>query len=338
MSTVNAWAQMEAGGKLQPYTYELAPVTAEEVEIEIDNCGLCHTDLSALHGDFGLPYPLVVGHEITGRIVALGEVAKSKGLYIGQTVGVGWNKESCGHCSSCLSGDAHLCINLKGTILNAHGGFASRIKAHWLWVIPVPAGLNASDAGPLFCAGITVFYPLLEYGVKPTDKVAVIGVGGLGHLAVQYCHAWGADVTVFSSTASKYEEIRKLGADHIVSSKDTDAWDELKGKFDLIIVTVAVTMDWGKMINMLSPKGRLHFVGIVYEPIPLNILSLLIPQTAISASPAGSRIAFNKMLEFSARHNIRAMVEHFPMSRINEAIEHLEAGKANYRIVLDADF
>jgi len=205
-------------------------------------------------------------------------------------------------------------------------------------ILTVPEGLTAADAGPLFCAGITVFYPLLAYGVKPTDKVAVIGVGGLGHLAVQFCHAWGAEVTVFSSTPSKYEEIKELGADHIVSSRDTNTWDDLKGRFDLIIVTVGVTMDWSKMVAMLAPKGRLHFVGIVYDAVPVNVLSLLIPQTSISASPGGSRSAFNTMLDFAVRHNIRAMVEHFPMSSINEAIEHLEAGKANYRIVLDADF
>lgn len=338
MSTVQAWAQMEPNGKLQPFTYELSPVTAEEVEIVIENCGLCHTDMTALHGGFGLPFPLVAGHEITGKIVALGEVAKTKGLSIGQTVGIGWNKESCGHCDPCLNGDAHLCTRLKTTIQDSYGGFSNRIKTHWLWTIPVPEGLNAADAGPLFCAGITVFYPLLEYGVKATDKIAVFGVGGLGHLAVQFASAWGAEVTAFSSSPAKYEEAKKLGADHVVSSRNTAEWETLNGHFDLIIVTVGVTLEWDKIIAMLSPKGRLHFVGIPFEAIPVSVLSLLIPQTSISASPAGSRSAFDKMLRFAARHNIRAMVEHFPMSRINEAIEHLESGKANYRVVLDVDF
>lgn len=337
MSTVNAWAQLEPKGKLQPYSYELSSVTAEEVEIVIDNCGLCHTDLAVLNGDFGLPFPVVAGHEITGRIVALGEVAKTKGLSVGQIVGVGWNKESCGHCDPCLDGDAHLCVNLKATVLGYHGGFANRIKAHWLWVIPVPEGINAADAGPLFCAGITVFYPLLEYGVQATDKVGVIGVGGLGHLAVQFARAWGAEVTAFSSTPAKFEEAKKLGADHVVSSRNSEEWASLKGHFDLIIVTVGVTLEWDKIISMLSPRGRLHFVGIPYEAIPVTVLSLLIPQAVVSASPAGSRSAFDKMLRFAARHNIRAMVEHFPMSRINDAIEHLESGKANYRVVLDVD-
>ncbi|GAA4318216.1 NAD(P)-dependent alcohol dehydrogenase [Mucilaginibacter gynuensis] len=338
MTKVNAWAQMEPNGKLVPYTYELTPVDAEEVEVEIDNCGLCHTDLSALNGDFGLPRPIVAGHEITGRIVALGEVAKNKGLSVGQTVGIGWNKESCGHCDQCLNGDPHLCVNLKTIILGSNGGFSSRIKAHWLWVIPVPEGIDAADAGPLFCAGITVFYPLLEYGLKPTDKVAVFGIGGLGHLAVQFAHAWGSEVTAFSSTAAKHDETLKLGADRIVSSRDSAGWEHLKGTFDLIIVTVSVSLEWDKIIAMLAPKGRLHFVGIPYEAIPVSVLSLLIPQTSVSASPAGSRSAFKKMLDFASRHKIKAMIEHFPMSKINDAIEHLESGKANYRVVLDADF
>jgi uncharacterized zinc-type alcohol dehydrogenase-like protein len=204
--------------------------------------------------------------------------------------------------------------------------------------VPIPEEMNAADAGPMFCAGITVFGPLMEFGVKPTDHIGVFGIGGLGHLSIQFCHAWGAEVTAFSSTASKTEENKKLGADHIVSSRDTTQWESLKGKFDLIIVTVSVSLDWDKIIEMLGPKGRLHFVGIVYEPIPVSVLSLLGIQKSISASPGGSRGVLDKMLRFAARHNISPITEHFPMSKVNEAIEHLEAGKANYRVILDADF
>ncbi|HTD42170.1 MAG TPA: NAD(P)-dependent alcohol dehydrogenase [Mucilaginibacter sp.] len=339
MSTVKAWAALEPGAKLQPFTYELAQITAEEVEIEVEYCGLCHTDISFIKNEWGtIPFPLVPGHEITGKIVALGDIARQKGLSIGQTVGMGWNAESCGHCDPCLAGDQHLCTTIKATIWGNHGGFASRVKAHWMWAIPIPEGVNSKDAGPLFCAGITVFSPLMEFGVKPTDRIGVFGIGGLGHLSIQFAHAWGADVTAFSSTASKYEEIKKLGADHIVSSRDTNEWDALKGTFDLIIITVAVPLDWEKIIAMLSPRGRLHFVGIVFEPIPVSVVSLLISQKSVSASPGGSRTSINKMLQFAARHRISPIVEHFPMSKVNEAIEHAESGKANYRIVLDADF
>jgi uncharacterized zinc-type alcohol dehydrogenase-like protein len=339
MSTVKAWAALEPGAKLKPFNYEMATLTAEEVEIEVEYCGLCHTDLSFIKNEWGtIPFPLVPGHEITGRVVAMGEVASQKGLKIGQKVGVGWNNVSCGHCAPCLDGDQHLCYEVKATIWGNHGGFANRVKAHWIWTVPIPDDLDSADAGPLFCAGITVFSPLMEYGVKPTDKIGVFGIGGLGHLSVQFCHAWGAEVTAFSSTESKRDEIVKLGADYVVSSRNTGDWASLKGKFNLIIITVAVPLDWDKIIEMLAPKGRLHFVGIIFEPIPVSVVALLGTQKAVSASPGGSRGVLDKMLRFAAQHHIKPMTEHFPMSKINEAIEHLESGKANYRVVLDADF
>jgi uncharacterized zinc-type alcohol dehydrogenase-like protein len=339
MSTVKAWAALETGAKLQPFSYEMTPLKAEEVEIEIEYCGLCHTDVSFIKNEWGtIPFPLVPGHEITGKIIALGDVAKEKGLKIGQKVGMGWVKETCGHCEHCLDGNQNLCINTKATIWGNHGGFADRIKAHWMWAIPIPEEMSSADAGPLFCAGITVFAPLMEFGIKPTDRIAIFGIGGLGHLSIQFSHAWGAEVTAFSSTESKYDEIKKLGADHIVSSKNTEDWDSLKGSFDLILITVAVPLDWDKIISLLSPKGRLHFVGIVHEPIPISVVSLLTTQLNISASPGGSRGLISKMLRFAAHHKISAITEHFPMSKVNEAIEHLESGKANYRVILDADF
>ncbi len=339
MNTVKAWAALEPGAELIPFTYEMGPLDAEEVEVEVQYCGLCHTDIAFIKNEWGtIPFPLVPGHEITGKIVALGDVAKTKGLRIGQTVGIGWTNGSCGHCGPCLDGDQNLCENVKATIWGHHGGFASKVKAHWIWAVPIPDGLDPADAGPMFCAGITVFSPLMEYGVKPTDRIGVFGIGGLGHLAIQFCHAWGAEVTAFSSNAAKHDETKKLGADHIVSSRDTSEWDVLKGKFDIIIVTVAVPLDWDKIIAMLGPKGRLHFVGIVYEPIPVSVIALLGVQKSISASPGGSRGVLDKMLRFAAHHKIKPVTEHFPMSRINDAIAHLEAGKANYRIILDADF
>jgi alcohol/geraniol dehydrogenase (NADP+) len=339
MSTVKAWAAMEAGGKLQPFTYEMTALEEEQVEIEVEHCGICHTDLAFINNEWGtIPFPLVPGHEITGKILALGKVAKEKGLYIGQKVGLGWNMESCGHCDFCLGGDQNLCSHIKATIWGNHGGYASRVKAHWIWTIPIPENIDTADAGPLFCAGITVFSPLMEFGVRPTDKIGVFGIGGLGHLAIQFSHAWGAEVTAFSSNESKKDSILKLGADRVVSSRDSSEWESLKGSFDLILITVAVTLDWEKIIAMLAPKGRLNFVGIVYDPIPVSVIALLVPQASVSASPGGSRGTMDKMMRFAARHGIKPIVEHFPMSNVNEAIAYVESGKANYRVVLDADF
>src|ERR1700761_3361660 len=230
MSTVKAWAAPSPGAKLEPFQYELPPLGAEEVDIEVLYCGICHTDIAFLQNEWGtIPFPLVPGHEIVGRIIALGEVAKEKGLSIGQTVGLGWNKESCGHCEPCLEGNQNLCLNIKATIWGNHGGFASQVRAHWLWTIPIPENVKVADAGPMLCAGITVFAPLMQFGVKPTDHIGVIGIGGLGHLAVQFAHAWGAEVTAFSNSVHKKSDILKLGADRVVSSVDSSEWDQLKG-------------------------------------------------------------------------------------------------------------
>jgi uncharacterized zinc-type alcohol dehydrogenase-like protein len=183
-----------------------------------------------------------------------------------------------------------------------------------------------------------VFSPLLEYGVRPTDRVGIFGVGGLGHLAVKFCDAWGADVTAFSQSPKKYDDILKLGADRVVSSRDGADWHKLKGQLDLVLVTVAVPLEWDGILSMLAPKGRLHIVGILGERIPLSTWPLLTAQSAISSSPGGSRGTMRRMLEFSAHHGIGPEVQHFPMSQVNEAIEFVEAGKAHYRVVLDADF
>ncbi len=339
MKKIKAWAALEPNAKLQPFTFDPPPLKPEEVEIEVDHCGLCHTDIAFIKNEWGnIPFPLVPGHEAVGRIAALGDIAKEKGLKLGQTVGVGWNKGSCLHCGPCIEGAQHLCSSIQPTIFGNYGGFAERIRAHWIWTIPLPEGLKKEDAGPLFCAGITVFAPLIEHHVNPTARVGVFGIGGLGHLALQFYKAWGCDVTAFSSTAAKRDEIKKLGANHIASSRDTSEWEALKGKFDFIIVTATAPLDWGKIIAMLAPKGRLHFVGIIYEPIPLSVVSLLVPQAEISASPGGSRGAMDKMLRFAAQHKITPWTEHFPMSKVNDAIQYLETGKPNYRIVLDADF
>lgn len=339
MSKVKAWAANEQNGKLQSFNFELPPITDEEVEIEVDHCGICHSDLALINNDWGnANYPLVPGHEITGRIVALGSMAAKKGLRLGQKVGVGWNKSSCGHCDPCLNGQQNLCIRLQATVLGNHGGWAERVRAHWIWTLPIPDELDIRDAGPLMCAGITVFAPLLAYGVKPTDHIGIIGIGGLGHLAVQFANAWGARVTAFSSSAAKHGDIKHMGADHIVSSRDATQWDDLKGKLDFILVTVTAPLDWDKIISLLAPNGRLHFVGIITKPIPVSIFSLLIPQASLSSSPGGSRSEMDKMLRFAALHEISPVTEHWPMSKVNEAIAHIESGEAAYRVVLDADF
>jgi len=236
-----------------------------------------------------------------------------------------------------MSGNHNFCPESIATIIDHNGGFASHVRAHWAYVIPIPEKLPLAEVGPLLCGGITVFNPLATY-VKPKDRVAIVGIGGLGHLAVKFAAAFGCEVTAFTSSDSKFQEARDFGAQQVVSSKDSKAIQKLKGKFDFILVTANVPLDWQAYISTLAPKGRLHFVGVVTDDIPIKIFPLLVGQLSISSSPIGPPVAISDMLDFASRHQITPKTEHFPMSQINKAFEHLEAGKARYRIVLDADF
>jgi uncharacterized zinc-type alcohol dehydrogenase-like protein len=335
-SHCHAWVARAPKQPLALETVDLGPLGHQDVEVAVEYCGLCHSDLSVLNNDWGITsYPAILGHEVTGRISALGPNAK--GLKIGQRVGVGWNSGSCMHCHQCMSGSHHLCPEVQATIVGHRGGFASHVRAHWAWVIPLPESLNFAEAGPLLCGGITVFAPLAMHG-KPTDRVGVIGIGGLGHMAVKFAAAYGCDVTAFTSSESKFEEARGFGADHVVASKDSAALKKLAGSFDLLISTVNVPLNWDAVIGTLAPNGRLHVVGAVLEPIPVAAFSLIMRQRSLSGSPAGSPVGIETMLDFAARHQVTPQTERFPMSQINEAFARLESGKARYRIVLDADF
>ncbi|MBA4143758.1 MAG: NAD(P)-dependent alcohol dehydrogenase [Nitrosospira sp.] len=337
MTAIRGWAAHGANQKLEPFAYDPGPLGPEEVEIAVEYCGLCHSDLSILSNSWGLSqYPVMPGHEAVGQIVAAGN--QVKGLRIGQLVGIGWNVNSCMHCRECMTGNNNLCFEVTPTIVGHHGGFAERLRSHWAWAIPLPDTLDISSAGPLLCGGITVFAPLVIHGVKPTDRVGVVGIGGLGHLALQFANAWGCEVTAFSSTASKSQEARKFGAHHVASSRDSAEILKAANSLDFLLVTVNMALDWTSLLKTLRPNGRMHLVGAVLEPIPISAFDLIPGQKKISGSPTGSPAAMSSMLEFSARHGIAPQVEHFPLSKANDAIAHLASGKARYRVVLDADF
>jgi alcohol/geraniol dehydrogenase (NADP+) len=337
MTTIRAWAAQGAKQPLVPFEIDPGPLGPEEVEIAVEHCGLCHSDLSMLNNEWGMSqYPAVLGHEAVGRVVALG--GQTKGLSVGQRVGIGWTSRSCMHCRVCLGGDHQLCAQAQPTIVGHQGGFAERMRAHWAWALPIPEQLDASAVGPLLCGGITVFDPLVAFNVKPTHRVGVVGIGGLGHMALRFAAAWGCDVTAFTSSASKGDEARSFGAHHVVSSRDSNAIRALAGTLDFLLITVNVALDWSALIAALAPKGRMHVVGVVDAPIPVVAFDLIGGQRSISGSPTGSPVGIATMLDFAARHNIAPQVERFPMSHINDAIKHLHDGKARYRIVLDADF
>ncbi len=337
MSKIKAYAATSPGAPLEPFEFDPGPLGDEQVEIAVDYCGICHSDLSVIHNNWGnARFPLVPGHEVSGRIVAVGD--KVKKVKVGDRVGLGWFSGSCMSCPDCLRGDQNLCPNGEDTIIGRPGGFAERVRAHWAWAVPLPDGVDAAKAGPLFCGGITVFNPIVQCGVRPTDRVGVVGVGGLGHLAIQFLNKWGCEVFAFTSSADKKEELRKLGAHHVVDSRDPAQLKPLARSLDFVMVTVNVPLDWNAYIDTLAPRGRLHFVGAVLEPLNIGVFPLLMGQRSVSASPLGSPATTAQMLDFCARHDIAAVTENFGMSQVNEALAHLESGKARYRIVLKNDF
>jgi len=332
---IQAYAVSEAKGRLSPFEYEPDPLGAEDVDIAVQYCGICHSDLSMIDNEWGMSqYPLVPGHEVIGTVAAKGEAVRH--LSTGQTVGLGWYSRSCGTCPQCSGGDHNLCPANEQTIVARHGGFADRVRCHQGWAVPLPGGVDGKTAGPLFCGGITVFNPMVQFGLRPTDRVGVVGIGGLGHLALQFLARWGCEVTAFSSNPAKAEDARRLGAHQVVSSREDGELERLAGSLDLILVTANVTLNWPLFVNALRPKGRLHFVGAVLEPVPTAVFPLIGGQKQISGSPLGSPATIARMLEFCARHGIAPQCELFPMSEVNAALDHLRAGQARYRIVLAA--
>ena len=331
---VRGYAAHGPDEELQPFEFEPGPLDPTEVEIKVEYCGICYSDVSMLDNVWGVTtYPIVPGHEVVGIVQALGE--RVSHLETGQRVGIGWNAASCMTCEWCAAGDHNLCASARGTIVGRHGGFADHVRADATWTVPVPAGIEPEVAGPLLCGGVTVFNPIIQYGIKPTDRVGVIGIGGLGHMALQFLHAHGCEVTAFSSHADKEAEARNFGADQFVNSRDSSALKKLNRSLDFILSTVNVPLDWHSYLNALRPRGRLHLVGFVMEPLSVPMGPLLLRQSSVSASPDGSPGMMAKMLEFAAQNQIKPVIESFPLDSVNDAIEKLRQGKARYRLVLE---
>lgn len=333
MITVHAYAAAAAGAPLESFTYQLAELGQEEIDIAVEYCGLCHSDLSMLDNDWGLTsYPFVPGHEVVGRIVSAGP--QVKGVKVGDAVGLGWFSKSCLHCDICLSGRHNLCASAEQTIVGRHGGFADRVRCHWAWAVKLPEALPMAKAGPLFCGGITVFNPLMQHQVPPTARVGVIGLGGLGHMALQFLRRWGCEISVFTSSPSKAEEARQMGAHQVIASNDAAALAAVSCRFDLILNTTNVKLDWNAYLGLLAPGGVLHHVGAVLEPLSIPAFSLISGQKSVTGSPLGSPALVRTMLDFCARHGILPLTEEFPMDQVNQAMERLKSGQARYRIVL----
>lgn len=330
---IKAFAAFEPRGELKPYEYDPGPLKTNEVEIDVQYCGICHSDLSMIDNEWGMTrYPLVPGHEVVGTIAKIGDGVKH--LTIGQIVGLGWHAGYCNECISCRTGDHNLCTTAQATIVGHHGGFADKVRALANSVVPVPKDIDLESAGPLFCGGVTVFNPLVQFDIKPTNKVAVIGIGGLGHMALQFLNGWGCEVTAFTSSKNKKKAALSLGARHTLNSSDPKEIEAAAGRFDMIISTVNIKLDWNLYLGTLSPRGRLHFVGVTLNPLDINVFSLISAQRSVSGSPSGSPLTIAKMLDFAKHHNIKPVIEKFGFDDLNEAIKRLRSGQVRYRIVL----
>lgn len=333
---VKAYAVTKAKGDFEPFEFELGDIDPYEVDISVESCGICHSDLSMVDDEWGMAqFPLVPGHEVVGKVSAVGDHVTH--VKVGDRVGLGWHAGYCMMCDQCMSGDHNLCSSAEPTIAGRHGGFADTVRAKAPSVVKIPDELNSSEAGPLLCGGIAMFNPMVQAGLSPTDSVGVIGIGGLGHLGLKFAAAWGCHVTAFTSDSKRQEAI-EMGAHDTINSRDPEAIKAAAGRFDLVLSTVNVPLDWNAVLSTLKPRGRLMMPGAVTEPLGINVLpDMMFKQLSVGSSPVGAPVVIRQMLDFAARHDIAPVNEHFPMSKVNDAFEHLRSGKARFRIVLDRD-
>jgi uncharacterized zinc-type alcohol dehydrogenase-like protein len=333
MAQIKGLAAHAAGAELLPFSYDPGKLGVHEAEIAITHCGICHSDLHLIANDWGnSQYPFIPGHEIIGTISAVGSEVKS--LTIGQRVGLGWQSSSCGQCEWCLKGQENLCPEAEATCVHRHGGFADRVRANARFIVPIPDALPSEQAAPLLCAGITVYNPLRAHGINPSSRVGIAGIGGLGHIAIQFARAFGAEVTAFSTSAGKEEEARAFGAHHFVNSLESKALKETAGSLDFILSTVNADQDWNAYIQALRPNGTFWFVGVPPAPVSIHAFPLISGQRSIGGSPVGSPSQLREMLDVAARHNVKAAIELFPMAKANEAISKAKKSKVRYRAVL----
>ena len=330
---IHGLAVHAAGAQLVPYRYEPGELQPNDVEVKISHCGVCHSDIHLIDNDWGnSKYPFVPGHEIVGTVSAVGKDVKDR--TVGERVGIGWQADSCGICEWCRQGDEHLCASGQATFVGRNGGYADAVRVNSRFAIPVPEGLESENVAPLLCAGITVYSPLRRHGVGPFSRVGVVGIGGLGHLGLQFAKAFGAEVTALSTSKDKEAEALELGATSFVNTRDTAELKKVAGSFDLVLSTVSADQDWQALVNSLRPKGTLCIVGVPPSPISLQAFPLISGERSVAGSNTGSPRDLHEMLDVAARHGVKAITERFAMAKANDAIAKVKKGKVRYRAVL----
>jgi len=341
---VKAYAAKSEPSGLAEHPIERRQLRDDDVAIEIDYCGVCHTDIHYVENDWGgTVYPVVPGHEIIGRVTEVG--AKVTAYKPGDTVGVGCLVDSCRDCSACHDGLEQYCLNGMVPTYNGedlhdgsvtYGGYSEGIVVSDRFVVKVPESLDPAKAAPLLCAGITTYSPLRHYGVKKGDKVGVIGMGGLGHMGVKFAKALGAEVTIFTRSESKVKEAKKQGADHVVISTDEQQMQDVAESFDFMLDTVPVKHDLNPYLNCLKYDGTHIIVGLLesVEP-PLEAGALVLKRRVIAGSLIGGLPETQEMLDFCGEHGIHCDVEMLDIENINEAYERMKKGDVKYRFVID---
>jgi uncharacterized zinc-type alcohol dehydrogenase-like protein len=333
---INAKAVNEAKGMLSDWTYECPPLGPQDCLIRVKSCGICYSDIHMMDNDWQIArYPLVPGHEVVGEVADLG--AQVTGLGKGDRVGVGWQRTSCLACRDCLEGKENLCNDTQGVITHGHGGFADYLVMDSRFCFPLPAALSNDRAGPLLCGGITVFSALLHGGMTSGKHVGVIGVGGLGHMAVQFASRMGNRVTVFTTSKDKADFARTLGAHEAITVEGGKVPETLDAPLDVLLNTVHVHLDWNAYLNLLASDGVLTFVGVPAGSSNIDLTSLLFKRRRVMASPIGGRADMYRMLEIAAHLGVEPMVETFSLSDCNGAVEKVRENRIRYRAVLIVD-
>lgn len=341
-TTVSALVTPSAGAPFERRTIERRDLGENDVRIEIAYAGICHSDIHQAREEWGEAiFPMVPGHEIAGVVAEVG--AGVTRHQVGDRVGIGCFVDSCRECENCLAGEEQFCS--KGNVPtyngreytgeDTYGGYSTEIVADERYVLSIPEGISLDEAAPLLCAGITTYSPLKHWGAGPGKKVAVVGMGGLGHMAVKIAHAMGAEVSVISQTRSKEEDGRSFGADHYFASSEEGTFDELTNSFDLIVNTISADMDIDAYARTLRLNGTMVFVGLPENPQSFSAGSLITGRRSLAGSNIGGIAETQEMLDFCAEHGIGATVETISADEVDDAYERVVGSKVRYRFVID---
>jgi uncharacterized zinc-type alcohol dehydrogenase-like protein len=333
---IMGYSAMRAGGMLELYSYSPPELQDNDVRVSVTHCGVCHTDIQAIDNYYELiDYPFMPGHEIVGYISQVGRTVSD--LRVGERVGIGWQGRSCGKCEWCQNGEVQLCMEIADSgVWNPFGGFSTSVVVDQHFAYRLPEDMPSEVAAVMMCAGISVYSPLRRWSDERSKKLAILGLGGVGHIAVQFAHALNYEVTVISSSAGKREQALAFGADQFILLSDRDGLRPYDFTFDILFITAPGKLPWDTLLWLLKKRGKVILVS--FPEISMHPLDLVARDLQIHGTFLGNCATMREMLVFAQDHHINPMVELMPMSQINTALQKVRANEARYRIVLVNDF